>query len=128
MLFLAGCPYSVSVPGDKLAPTESDVSELGPGSLPVEVTSYAWEVWSGSHIRVYGEVVNNGPRPLQGVTLTGVLHDQSGAPVSFGECYVAPSYLPVGGTGKFEFVGLAKRVSGIGATRLVTTSKTLSAF
>jgi hypothetical protein len=41
---------------------------------------------------------------------------------------VAPSYLPVGGVGHFEFVGLAKRSSGIKATRLVTSSRTLSAY
>ncbi|MDR2455358.1 MAG: hypothetical protein LBE49_02020 [Deltaproteobacteria bacterium] len=129
MLFASGCPYAVSVPGDKLAPTEETVAEIVPGSLKVEVTTYGIELRnSKSHIRIFGEVVNNTGAPIQGVTLNGTLHDSRGQPVAFGSSFVAPSYLPAGGKGTFEFVGLLKRSSHLEATRLVTLSKQLSAY
>ena len=128
-LLAAGCPFGVSVPGEKMEPTEANVAELAPGSLQVEVTSFNWEVYSsGTHIRVYGEAVNNSGRPLQGVTLAAVLYDKTGRPIAFGDSYVAPSYLPAGGTGTFEFVALTKRSKNIGPARLVTNSRTLSAY
>lgn len=128
-VLMTGCPFGVNVPGEKQAPIEADVSEIVPGSLLVDVTSYHWELWSSkSHIRVYGEVVNNTGKPVQGLTLSGTLYDSKGNPVTHGESYIVPSYLPAGGVGTFEFVGLFKRSSNMGATRLVTISRALSAY
>ena len=128
-LFSAACSLGLSVPGEKQEPTETDVAIIGPGSLQVEVTSYSWEFWNtNTHIKVFGEVVNNTGKPLQGVTLTGTLHDSRGKPIARGDCYVTPTYLPDGGPGSFEFVGLTKRSSKIGATTLVTVVRTMMSF
>jgi hypothetical protein len=129
LALLAGCPFGVTVPGENLEPTDTTVSEIAPGSLRVEVTTYGWEFWGQqTHIRVFGEVVNNTGQPLQSVTISGILHDKRGRPVAFGDSRVAPSYLPPGGTGTFEFTGLAKRTTGISPTRLVTTARTISYY
>jgi hypothetical protein len=125
----AGCPFGVNVPGERQAPVTSDVFETGPGSLLVEVTGYGWEyIGSGSHVRIHGNVVNNTGRPIQGVIIQALLHDQEGRPMAFGETYVAPTYLPAGGSGSFDFVALAKRSSGVTATRLVTVARLLASY
>ena len=129
MLAAAGCPFGVTVPGERQAPITEDVFETGPGSILVECTGYDWEyVSSGTHVIIRGTVVNNTGKPVQGVTLQALLHDQDGRPMAFGETYVAPTYLPAGGTGSFEFVALAKRSRGVTATRLVTVARLLSVY
>jgi hypothetical protein len=125
-LLVAGC---VTVPGERQAPTSVDVAETGPGSLKVDVTDYSWSYLTGNtHIRVSGNVVNNSGVPIQGVSLYATLHDQNGAPIAFGESYVAPTYLNPGATGTFEFTALAKRERGLKATRLVTIARPLAGY
>jgi hypothetical protein len=122
-LFLLACSSAIYVPGEKLAPTDKDIAELGPGSLKVEVVAYQWSLLSGGvHIRVQGAVVNNTGKSLQSVTIMGVLHDQEGDPIAFGSSYVYPAYLAPGAQGTFEFVGLTRREKGLKHTRLVTTA------
>jgi hypothetical protein len=117
------CSSAIHVPGEKLAPTNEDVAELGPGSLKVEVEAYQWTMINGGvHIKVQGVVVNNTGKSLQSVSLMGVLHDQDGKPIAFGTSYVYPAYMAPGGKGSFEFVGLNKRERGLAHTRLVTVA------
>ncbi|MDR2353132.1 MAG: hypothetical protein LBF22_08225 [Deltaproteobacteria bacterium] len=121
LLFLPGCPSVLTVPGEDAPPTEFDIAELAPGSLDIPVTDYTWTYLNGNaHVRVIGTVFNNTGAPVQGVRIQGVLHDQKGVPIAYGESFVVPSYLAVNAKGTFEFVALVKKESGVTATRLVT--------
>ncbi|MDR1870833.1 MAG: hypothetical protein LBS60_02720 [Deltaproteobacteria bacterium] len=122
LLTLFACTQAIYVPGEKQPPTNEDVAETGPGSLKVDVRAYQWIMINGTtHMKVIGEVVNNSGRPLQGLRLIGILHDQDGTPIAHGASYIYPTYLPAGGVGSFEFVGLNKRERGLKHTRLITT-------
>jgi hypothetical protein len=115
----------LSVPGDQMPSTDFDISELAPGSLQTPVIDYNWSYSPGNtHIRVTGTVFNDTGGPVQGVILTAVLHDQTGAPIAYGQSYVSPTYLPVEGKGTFDFMALVKKESGVTATRLVVSTKT----
>ncbi|MDR1486395.1 MAG: FxLYD domain-containing protein [Deltaproteobacteria bacterium] len=129
LLLTAACPALLTVPGDDQEPTDHDVFESGPGSLPIDVIDYSWSFTnSNTHIRIAGTVVNNSPVPMQQITLLCTLYDQNGNPIAYGETYVVPTYLPVGGKGTFEFVALTKKERGIKATRLITVARTLSSY
>ncbi|MDR1297145.1 MAG: FxLYD domain-containing protein [Deltaproteobacteria bacterium] len=128
-LTLAGCPQMISVPGARQAPTNVDIPETGPGSLPVDVMEYSWEYLNGNtHVKISGTVANSSPGPIQGVNLYATLYDQGGTAIAYGETYVAPTYLAPGARGTFEFVALIKKPSGVTATRLVTVARPLSGF
>ncbi|MDR1166044.1 MAG: FxLYD domain-containing protein [Deltaproteobacteria bacterium] len=127
LLFLAGCPRVASVPGDQAPETNIDLAELLPGSLNVPVVEYSWSyLASKSHARVRGTVINDTGGPLQSVRLVATLHDQKGTPIAYGESFIAPTYLPPGGKGTFEFMALIKRDSGVTSTRLTVSSQTRS--
>lgn len=129
VLALTGCPQLLSVPGSKMPPTEYDISETGPNSLPVEVLSYHWEYTNGNtHVRISGTVINNSDQNIHGVSLLATLYDQNGSPTAFGETYVTPTFLKPGAIGSFDFVATIKRASGLKATRLVTVAKPLAGF
>jgi hypothetical protein len=111
------------------APTGADVAETAPGSLQVDVAYYRWALSSSkTQIKIYGEVVNNSGAPIHGVILSATLFNSEGKALASGESYVAPTYLPAGGKGTFEFIALTKRPSNIGATKLVTSARPLSAY
>ncbi|MDR1608517.1 MAG: FxLYD domain-containing protein [Deltaproteobacteria bacterium] len=123
VLFLAACSSLIHVPGEKAAPVQEDVAELGPGSLKLEVVSYQWSYINGrTHLKVEGVVVNNTGKRLHSASIQGVLHDQNGKPIAFGSSYIYPAYLAPGAQGSFEFSGLAKRQRGLENTRLVITA------
>jgi hypothetical protein len=119
----------LTVPGSRMPPTEYDISETGPGSLPVDVLNYDWSYTNGNtHVRISGTVINNSDRSIHGVLLHATLYDQNGAPTAFGETYVTPTYLEPGQLGAFEFMATVKRSSGMKATRLVTVASPLAGF
>ncbi|MDR1085426.1 MAG: FxLYD domain-containing protein [Deltaproteobacteria bacterium] len=123
LIFIA-CSQAIYVPGETLPPTDRDVAQLGPGSLKLEVPAYQWSYFNGtSHMRVSGVVVNNTGLALQSVQILGTLHDQDGSPIAYGTCYVYPTYMPPGGQGSFEFVGLTRREKGLTHTRLVIVAQ-----
>jgi hypothetical protein len=129
LLLATACPALLSVPGEKQESIDHDVFETGPGSLPVDVTSYNWSFLSGNtHIRIAGSVVNNSGAPIQQVTLLCTLYDQNGNPLAYGETFVVPTYLPVGGTGTFEVIALTRKERGVKATRLITVARVLSGY
>jgi hypothetical protein len=117
----------IDVPGERMPPTAIDIAELSPDSLRLPVLNFSWSYLGGqAHIRVRGTVLNDTGGPIQGVRLSGVLYDQDGTPIVFGESFVIPSYLPDGARGEFEFVGLTRRESGVTHARLVVTARTTS--
>ncbi|MDR2349908.1 MAG: FxLYD domain-containing protein [Deltaproteobacteria bacterium] len=127
LVFLAGCSAALSVPGEKMPPTEIDVSELTPGSVSMPVLAYKWNYFNGtSHVRVTGTVINATGAPVHGARLQGILYDQDGTPIAYGDSFVTPSYVPANGKGTFDFSGLVKRESGVTHTRLVVTVRTSS--
>jgi hypothetical protein len=127
LITCVGCAAVIPVPGEKRGPITTDVAELGPGSLNIVVTNYKWAYLTGNtHVNISGDVYNDTGFPIQGVILMAILYDQTGSPVAYGETYVRPTYLNVGGVGSFEFTALIKRESGIKATRLVTVARPIS--
>ncbi|MDR1395156.1 MAG: FxLYD domain-containing protein [Deltaproteobacteria bacterium] len=123
LIALMSCSQTLYVPGDKMPPITADVSQLGPGSLKLEVGVFQWSYTNGStHIRVSGTVINNTGQTLQSCQLQGTLYDQDGTPIMYGSSYVYPAYLAPGSQGSFEFVGLTRREKGLKYTRLVTVA------
>ncbi|MDR1080713.1 MAG: FxLYD domain-containing protein [Deltaproteobacteria bacterium] len=121
---LSGCAMMLSVPGEKMAPTQIDISELGPGSLNTPVLDYKWVYnSSNTHVRITGTIMNDTDAPIQGVVVSAVLYDQDGSPIAYGQSYLSTSYLQPGGKGDFEFMALVKREKGVTATRLVVTTR-----
>jgi hypothetical protein len=127
LVLATACPALLSVPGENQEATDHDVFESGPGSLPVDVTSYNWSYLHGNtHVRIAGTVVNNSGMPMQQITLYCTLYDQNGTPIAYGESFVVPTYLPVGGSGSFEVTALIRKEHGVKATRLVTVARVLA--
>ncbi|MDR1657923.1 MAG: FxLYD domain-containing protein [Deltaproteobacteria bacterium] len=126
-IFWTAC--SISVPGPKMPPTDVNVSETGPGSLLIEVVDYqAVPFASETYVQLTGIVVNNTGAGIQGVILTMTLHDSQGQPVAIAETYVAPTYLPANGQGRFEVVAMLKKTRNMAATRLVTVARRMSSY
>ncbi|MDR1038392.1 MAG: FxLYD domain-containing protein [Deltaproteobacteria bacterium] len=121
---LTGCASLLDVPGEKMAPTQIDIAELGTGSLNTPVIDYKWVYnSSNTHIRISGTIMNDTEAPLQGITVQGTLYDQDGNPLAYGTSYLNTSYLQPGGRGDFEFMALAKRERGVTTTRLVVVTR-----
>jgi hypothetical protein len=119
---MAGCVSTT--PSERHEPTTSDVAEMGPGSLLVEVKGYRWQLFNnGKYVTVTGNVVNVSDAPIHGAMISAVLCDQNGVPFAAGEGYVRPTYLKPGANAGFEFVAMAKKARGVTATRLVYTIK-----
>jgi len=98
-----------------------------PESLPIDVVEYAWTFFnSGRHIRLTGRVRNNSDQAHQAVTLELALEDENGRVAAKGQTHVFPAYLPPGGEGAFELVGLVSSAGrNLPAGRLLTTARTL---
>jgi hypothetical protein len=129
LLLLGAACSNLSVPGSKAPPTDADVTELAPGSLRIPVLEYSWHYLPGNdHIQLQGTVVNGEERPVQSVIIAVVLHDQDGAPIAYGETYVAPSYLVPGAKGTFSILALIKRKKGVTYTRLISNAQSQTRY
>jgi hypothetical protein len=125
----AGCGQSLSAPGGAKGPTDTDIAETGPGSLPVDVLDYTWSyISNNTGVRISGTVINSSGKPIQGVNLLCVLYDQKGNPIASGDTFVAPTYLKPGARGTFDLLANIKKTSGLTATRLVTVARPLSGY
>jgi cytochrome c-type biogenesis protein CcmE len=97
-----------------------------PESLPLDVVTYTWTFFNyGRHIRLTGQVRNNSAQAQQSVTLALTLEDERGDAVVKGQTHIFPAYLPPGGEGSFELVGLALSAGrNLPAGRLKTLART----
>jgi hypothetical protein len=84
-------------------PIKSDVAELAPVSLKVEVLDFRWNYSStGQALTVSGRVKNKTGSAQRPVFLYAMLFDETGRAVGLGEARVAPEFLPIGGEGDFS--------------------------
>jgi hypothetical protein len=96
------------------------MSEMGPGSIQVEITDYGWRYQGDNKfVTVFGNVVNNSGAPIHGATISAILYDQTGSPFAYGDGYLRPTYLKEGGKATFDFLSLTNKSKGVTATRLV---------
>jgi hypothetical protein len=122
-----GC--GASIPGEKQSPTTVDISEMGPGSMKLEVINYRWSYLPGQkHVSISGTVVNNTGAPVNGAMISATLYDQNGTPVAYGDSYVRPTYLKEGASGSFDFMTSIIKPRGITATRLITVARPQAGF
>jgi hypothetical protein len=84
-------------------PIKSDVAELAPVSLKVEVLDFRWNyAATGQALTVSGRVKNNTGAAQRPVFLYAMLFDETGRAVGLGEARVSPEFLPRGGEGDFS--------------------------
>lgn len=99
LVFLSSC----SKPNYGLKPpTDTDVFELAPISLKVEVQNFKWSYnESGDSLTITGKVKNNTGRTQRPISLYTILFDETGLAVAMGESRVVPTKLAAGGEGNF---------------------------
>lgn len=103
---------------------EADVAERTPGSVELDVIAFNWSyINGGAHIKIVGVVKNNSEVPLHSVTLYAEVFNETGNLFGRPQSYVYPSYLPVGGEGKFEFLVMLARDFTVKKIKLVTAAK-----
>ncbi len=99
LVFLSSC----SKPKYGLKPpTETDVFELAPISLKIEVQSFKWSYnESGDGLTITGKVKNNTGYTQRPISLYTILFDETGLAVAMGESRVIPAKLAAGEEGNF---------------------------